>query len=402
MISIVQVDSTRRAVDVKPAMARMLAMIGYVPSKPQVFIKPNMVDAVGPNDAVDTDPVLVEGLVLALHEQGIAKEFVIGDGSAYFSNENRNWMRLVEDSGYEAMARRLVNDHGIKASLVNLECQEREEYLWKFGKLLLPALCHTHAYINIAKMKTHVHTLVTLSMKNQKGLLTLADKKQFHLGKKYQNLHEAIQELGKIVKPELAIVDATRALEGSGPATNPDGQTKVRRLKMVLGGKSMEQVDAAACIVMGIQPREVRHLPPVQEPIGVVTGSLPLSPAVPPFARPRLEVTMLGTIYRHTFETCCTGCQMSLSRMFRKITFTPELHEKFLKFKDSHERIDIVMGRVDPEVVKNILEKNGYLICFGNCTKSLSEEFNGLHLQGCSPDHNEAIKMLFKELERDT
>nr|MDO8116994.1 DUF362 domain-containing protein [Candidatus Sigynarchaeota archaeon] len=359
MISIVQVDSTRRADDVKPAIARMLGLLGYKPSKSNVFIKPNIVDAVGPKEAVDTDPVLVEGLVLALHEQGIGKEFIIGDGSAYFSNEDRNWKRLIEDSGYEAMTQRLVNDHGIKASLVNLECQEREEYQWKFGKLSLPALCRSHAYIDVAKMKTHLHTLVTLSMKNQKGLLTLADKKQFHLGKKYHDLHDAIKELGNIVKPELAIIDATRALEGSGPATNPDGQTKVRNLKMVLAGTNMIEVDAAACIVMGIQPGEVRHLPPVQEPIEVVPGSNPLVPVDPPFLRPKLEVKMSDSIYRHTFETCCTGCQMSLSRMFRKIMFTPELREKFVKFQQEHARIDVVMGKIDPEVIRKILEKNG-------------------------------------------
>ena len=56
-------------------------------------------------------------------------------------------------------------------------------------------------------------TGATLCLKNQKGLLKLSDKKQFHLGYgEKTNLHECIRELSKIIQPELNIVDATTAL----------------------------------------------------------------------------------------------------------------------------------------------------------------------------------------------
>nr|MDO8110540.1 DUF362 domain-containing protein [Candidatus Sigynarchaeota archaeon] len=326
-------------------------------------------------------------------------EFVIGEGSAYFSNDEKNWKRLLEESGYEAMVKELDEKHGIKTTIVNLETASREEYAWKYGVLKLPSLCKTHAYINVAKMKTHLHTMVTLVTKNQKGLLLLADKKAFHLSKKYGNLHENIKELGSIMKPELAIIDATRALEGSGPTQDPistmfaPGQTKVRRLKICIGGMDMTEVDNAACQIMGIPVDEVKHLAKVK--ISVAKGSQPLIPASPPFARPKIEIQMTEKFYRHVFEEACTGCQMGMSRMLRKIMALPELRERFLKFQTRHGRIDLILGNVQKEKVDEIAKKGGKLVFFGNCTKKLSELFSGsIHVPGCSPDHNDAIHIL--------
>ncbi|MHA1681824.1 MAG: DUF362 domain-containing protein, partial [Promethearchaeota archaeon] len=316
MIAIVPVPSTKKVDSALEPMLKLLDVLQYKPSTNHVFIKPNMVDEVGPREAVDTDPNLISALILAMDQMYDVDEFVVGDGSAYFSSKGKNWDRLVKGTGYGAMADTLRDARGLDVSIVNLESVDRDEYEWEYGTVRLPSLCRTHSYVNVAKMKTHLHTTVTLSMKNQKGLLALSDKKLFHLGKKYGNLHESILELSKVMEPELSLIDATRALEGSGPATAPDGQTKVRRLKICMGGTSMVEVDNAACRVMGIPVEEVRHLPAVD--VSLAAGSSGLSPAEPPFARPKIEIRMWN-IHRHTFETCCTGCQMALSRAMRKI-----------------------------------------------------------------------------------
>ncbi|MBD3187847.1 DUF362 domain-containing protein [Candidatus Bathyarchaeota archaeon] len=399
MITLFDVPSTRSGKSIAGIMEKALKQLQYTPGKSKVFIKPNMVDAVGPREAVDTDPAIVSGLILALDALHDIDEFIVGDGSAYFSSIDKNWERLLKQSGYEKMQENLQRNHGIEVKLVNLEDVAREKVPWKFGNLFLPKLCRTCSYINIAKMKTHLHTMVTLSLKNQKGLLTLQDKKNFHLGKKYGTLHESIMELGRAVKPELALIDATRALEGIGPATAPDGQTKVRRLKMCIAGTSMMEVDNAACAVMGIPVQQVTHLH--EAPVQLAQGSKPLLPADPPFARPQVEVKMWN-IYRHTYETCCTGCQMALSRTFRKIMFVPELRKEFARFQERYPRADLIMGKVEPEMVEKIQASNptSTLFFFGNCTKDLARTFNGIHIGGCSPDHNTAIDILFSSMKR--
>ena len=149
-------------------------------------------------------------------------------------------------------------------SLANLEWEPTEEVPWKHGKIKLPALLRTHAYVNAAKMKTHIHTTVTLSTKNQKGLLLLRDKKEFHKGYGGAgDLHECIRELAEVVRPELTVADATYALEGTGPTVAPEGQTRARKLGICIGGTDVFEVDNACCRLMGIPVSEVRHLPEV-------------------------------------------------------------------------------------------------------------------------------------------
>jgi len=395
MITIEKVSTTRNLDVVVEAMEKLVDHLTFKPKKNRVFIKPNIVDAVPPREAVDTDPAIVAGLIIALNNKYKIHEFVIGDGSAYFSSKDKNWQRLIDESGYEKMVKHLEAKRGINVRLENLEKVERKEYPWKFGTIRLPALCETHSYLNVAKMKTHLHTMVTLTLKNQKGLLLLADKKAFHLGTKYGNLHESIKALAGAVSPELAIIDATKALEGTGPATAPEGQTNVRKLGLCIGAHSMAEADTAACKIMSIPCDLVMHLD--EASVNLAEHSAPLQVATPPFIRPKIEVKMWN-IYRHTFETCCTGCQMALSRTLRKIMFVPELRKKFGELQDKYKRIDLIMGKQSIEVIQEITEKGGTLIFFGNCTKDLGKKFDGIHIPGCSPDHNNAIEIIFKKL----
>jgi uncharacterized protein (DUF362 family) len=392
VISIVPLEVTRQVEDAHAAMNQMLDQLHYTPSQSQVLLKPNIVDALKPNEAVTTDPFVVQGLILALQERG-ATSFVVGEASGFFASDE-HWAVAVNEAGYVKMVDSLTKEFGIDVTLINLETAEREDYPWEYGTLPLPAICHTHAYINIAKMKTHAHTQVTLCCKNQKGLLRLAEKKKFHRGIQGANLHECIRALTAAIQPELAIIDATRALEGTGPTTEMNGQTKVRRLKLCIGGTDQVEVDNAGCLIMGTPVTEVAHLPEV--PVEVAPGSLTLEDAIakPPFRRPCIEV-INGCFHRFAMETACTGCQVSLSRTFRKIQFVPELRALLGTFQESHSHVNLVLGKTPAEKIREIAANGGEFVFWGNCTKDLAEEFGGKHVPGCSPDHNEAIKILF-------
>ena len=389
----------RTSEDVKGPMVRLLEDLNYRPSKPRIFLKPNIVDAVKPQEAVVVDPVVTGGLILALYERG-AKEFVIAEGTGFFSREDKNMTHLLETTGYTKLVQTLDKKYGLDIPLVNLEKAEREEYAWEFGKLLLPKLCRTHAYINIAKLKTHAHTLVTLTLKNQKGLLRFEDKRNFHRG--FQginaNLHDYIRALGIAVRPELAIIDATRALEGTGPTTQGEGQTKVRQLNLCIGGTEMNEIDCVGCRIMGIAPAEVKHLKEV--PVQLAPRSLPLENAIanPPFQRPEMEVRM-GNFRIYELETACTGCQISLSRTFRKLMFVPELRESFTELIKKNPRVIIIMGKAPPDFVKSIAAQKCKVLFWGNCLKKDAQIYAKAHVPGCSPDHNDAIKVLLELLK---
>lgn len=387
--------------DVKPAMLQILEDLNYKPSQPRVFLKPNIVDAVKPLEAVVVDPAVVGGLILALHERG-TNEFVIAEGTGFFSREDKNMTHLLEASGYTKLVNSLGKKYGLDVPLINLEKAEREEYNWEFGKILLPKLCRSHAYINIAKMKTHAHALVTLTLKNQKGLLRFEDKRNFHRGFKgsNSNLHACIKALGVTVKPELVLIDATRALEGTGPTTQPEGQTKVRQLNLCIGGTEMNEIDTAACQIMGFSPGEVKHITPV--PVSFAPRSLPLEKVIanPHFQRPDLDVKN-GIFHILELETACTGCQISISRTLRKVMYVDELREQFMELTKKNSRVNVIMGKTSPEFLQSVIKKGGKTLFWGNCLKKVAEDFGVAHVPGCAPDHNDAIKVLLDLLKKD-
>ena len=390
MITIVKVD-TKSLDDVKEAMGKLIDQLGYKPSKLRIFLKPNVVDALSPDHAVDVDPIVTAGLILALNERFDIEEFVIGENSGYFSEKPETFERLIETSGYKEMVEKLKENYGVSVGLINLEYVEMDEYKWKFKpfKLKLPSILKTHSYINLPKMKTHGSCMVTLGVKNQKGLLLLKDKKRFHLGFRdednvyHSSLHECIFELGNLVQPELTICDATTALEGNGPTTNP-GTTWVRKLDICIGGTDMIEVDNACCQIMGIPMDLVEHVPEVD--VSVAPGSLPLE-CEEPFKRPVKRTEPYGNMYHHSSMWMCTGCQMTLTRMNRKIYYTPELKEKLKERDNKYERIDFFVGRTEEE---DIPDDHGVLLFCGNCTTKVARKHpDAVHVAGCPPHYRE-------------
>ena len=358
MITIVKVD-TESLDNAKEAMGKIIDQLGYKPSKPQIFLKPNVVDALPPDHAVDVDPIVTAGLILALNERFDIEEFVIGENSGYFSEKPETFERLIETSGYKEMVENLKKKYNVPISLINLQYADLDEYKWKFPphKLKLPSILKTHSYINLPKMKTHDSCMVTLGVKNQKGLLLLRDKKRFHLGFRdednvyHSSLHECIFELGNLVHPELTICDATLALEGNGPTTNP-GTTWVKKLNICIGGTDMIEVDNACCQVMGIPVDLVEHLSEVN--ISLAPGSLPLK-CEEPFKRPVKRTEPYGNMYHHSSMWTCTGCQMTISRMNRKIAYTPELREKLKEREKKYDRIDFLLEELKKKIFLKIM-----------------------------------------------
>jgi len=390
MITIVQVNPDSLD-NVKQSMEKLIEQLGYKPSTPRIFLKPNVVDALPPSNAVDVDPIVTAGLILALKDKFDIEEFVIGENSGYFSEKPETFQRLLEISGYGKIVEDLKEKYDVPLTMVNLEYVEMDEYKWKFPpyKLKLPSIIKTHSYINLPKMKTHGSCMVTLGVKNQKGLLLLRNKKKFHLGFRddndvyHSNLHECIFELGNLVQPELTICDATTALEGNGPTTNP-GTTWVKKLDICIGGTDMFEVDNASCQIMGIPVDLVEHLPKVD--VSLAPDSLPLT-CKEPFKRPVHRTEPYGNMYHHTSMWMCTGCQMTLTRMNRKIAYTPELREKLKERDEKYDRIDFFAGRTEE---KDIPEDHGILLFCGNCTKKVSKLYpDSTHVEGCPPHYRE-------------
>ncbi|MBN1959721.1 MAG: DUF362 domain-containing protein [Deltaproteobacteria bacterium] len=112
------------------------------------------------------------------------------------------------------------------------------------AKLVLSA----DVLINIPAAKAHTETTVSLGLKNAMGLIK--DRAAFHT---QFDLHQAIADLGHVIKPQLTIVDATRALLTNGPA-GPGETVTPGRLAV---GRNVTSVDAYALSLARFAQRQL-------------------------------------------------------------------------------------------------------------------------------------------------
>ncbi|MBD3228719.1 MAG: DUF362 domain-containing protein, partial [Candidatus Lokiarchaeota archaeon] len=225
-------------------------------------------------------------------------------------------------------------------------------------------------------------TTVTLSLKNQKGLLNLANKRKFHK----KSLHEMITELGNVIRPDLVIMDAIYALEGSGPTENP--QTNVRKPELLLAAKgqnAMVEIDNVAATMMGFDVNKIKHIPECDcEVKGIQLDEIDLN-----FAKPK-ETVDYGNIIHHQNEKACTLCQIAFSQTLRKIMFNQDIRKKIEEIKEKYGWIDILQGSGWEKLPENC--KKAYLL--GNCTKKFAEKINKNYCKGCPPHYNDIIDFL--------
>lgn len=115
-------------------------------------------------------------------------------------------------------------------------------------------LQESNVLIDIAKMKTHLLTTVTLGLKNNYGNLPRADKGVYHA----LDIDTVIADVNKAFPTTLAIIDGTNAGEGeSGPLT-PD---QIPDYNTVFASNDVACADAVATKFMGFEnPMDIRHI----------------------------------------------------------------------------------------------------------------------------------------------
>jgi len=114
--------------------------------------------------------------------------------------------------------------------------------------------------VSIPVMKIHMHTGVTLSIKNMKGCLWRRSKVDLHMLPMLSNTDEiplnvAVADMSGVLRPHLSIVDGTVGMEGMGPSAG-----KAKPLNLVLAGADAFSVDSIACSLMGLRAEDIPHL----------------------------------------------------------------------------------------------------------------------------------------------
>jgi len=110
--------------------------------------------------------------------------------------------------------------------------------------------------INVPVAKSHSATGVSLGLKGLMGLIW--DRESFH---SQYNMNQALADLATVIKPQLTVLDATRALASGGPG----GPGTVVKPNLVIAGTDPVAVDAYGVSVapwygQKFNSRQVEHL----------------------------------------------------------------------------------------------------------------------------------------------
>jgi len=227
--------------DIDEAVRRSVDLVGglRLGGSEHVVIKPNVCNAKNPYGMVNTDPRVLEAVVGMVREKAGRITVVESDnisGTAERRMEGSGFLNLLEGLGVE---------------FLNLSGDDYEAHEVAGVELRLPrTVLEADLFVNLPKIKTCGHTLVTLSIKNLFGVLQRRRKNRLH-----GRLDEVLPYLARTIRNDLIVVDGVTAMEGNGPVIGTP-----REMGVVVAGIDPVSVDAVCSAMMGFDPASIAHI----------------------------------------------------------------------------------------------------------------------------------------------
>lgn len=224
-------DAVKRAVD----------LVGEIESfvKPgmKVLVKPNLLSARAPEDAVDTHPEVVRAVLrLVKAAQGMP---VIGDSPGGYC---KNIDNVFEKSGMKKIAA----EEGVE--LARFTASRSVDGI-PISRYVFASDC----IVSIPKLKTHSITILTAAIKNMYGTVAGLHKAECHSkAPKEEDFAKVVAKIYSISKPNLSILDAVTAMEGDGPSSG-----KPRNLNMVMASSDGVAMDSCIAKIIGLEPLDI-------------------------------------------------------------------------------------------------------------------------------------------------
>jgi uncharacterized protein (DUF362 family) len=227
--------------DIYADIRRCVDLVGgySIRKSDSVVIKPNICSAKNPENMVITDFRVIRAVLDQVKDLG--KDVILVESD----NISGTAEKRVKGSGFLDLCDEL------DVEFLNLSQDGYEEFPVAGTMLRLPkTVLDADYFINLPKIKTCGHTLVTLATKNLYGIFQRRRK-----GKLHKHLDEIIPFLAEKVPSNLVIVDGLTCMEGNGPIIgNPV------EMNMVLTGTNQIAVDSICSRLMGYDPSGISHI----------------------------------------------------------------------------------------------------------------------------------------------
>lgn len=208
-----------------------------------VLIKPNILLAKKPEEAITTHPALIEAIIIALKEVDAVP--VVGDSpGGLVGNVGEHW----EITGI----REICNHYNVE--IVNFEAggvykKGIDGNHYHIAKPVLDA----DLVINVPKIKTHGLTVFTCCIKNMYGAIPGLTKVNYHKkAPKPSDFSSLVVDIFQLAKPQLNIVDGVIGMDGAGPSGgNP------KEIGLILASTDGVALDSYICHILGKDPMKV-------------------------------------------------------------------------------------------------------------------------------------------------
>ncbi|MBM3313437.1 DUF362 domain-containing protein, partial [candidate division WOR-3 bacterium] len=225
VVAVARGDKTKL---VKAALDQLGGMGKFVQPGDKVCIKPNFSFAANSECGATTTAEVARQVVQLCLEAGAAR-VIIADHTIQDST------LCVQKSGIGSA---VVDPAKVSLAPLTKERQFADMAIPRGVELksarIAKVVLETDKLVNLPTAKSHSATGVSLGIKGLLGLIW--DRGALH----HLNLHQAIADLATVIRPDLTILDATRALTSGGPG----GPGKTVQLDTVVAGADPVAVDS--------------------------------------------------------------------------------------------------------------------------------------------------------------
>ena len=215
----------------------------FVSKGDKVLIKPNIGWNRVPEQAANTNPLVVRAVTRMCVDAGAARVIII-------DHTCDDAPRCYERSGIKLIAAELGVDMPYVEDNKFIEVDMGGSMLKKWPVYSLAL--EVDKIINVPVAKDSGLALLTIGMKNLFGLIGGARDKL------HDNIHQAIAEVTAYFAPTLTVVDAIRILTANGPMGG--SLDDVKKCDTVIASLDPVAADAKAAELFGIEPTDLPYL----------------------------------------------------------------------------------------------------------------------------------------------
>ena len=337
-------------------------------TKDKILVKPSIITAAYPYQAVNTNPDFIDALLRVLFDMGLKKENIITAEQALIGAD-------AKDAASKSGILEVCKKHGVEfVDISKGPFEETESDGYKF-KIFKEAL--KRKVINVPIMKTNFKIGLSGAVENLSRLVDEQTQRDMY----YEGIEETLPKLSKSLLGVFTIADATNGMQGQGPLALGEPAF----LKMIYASKNSAALDTIFCkATMMPVPNYVASALSIDTTTIEVVGN-DLEALMYQIKTPSLDETPHSDIKVINGKACPACLNLMYGLALRLVGFRGQ-------------QINVIVGSV---ITKEMFEGKERLVAIGDCAIKKLKEMKIDYIPGIDEktDQVEQIVLLKKLLE---